>query len=114
MCIEGNKMIEFVNGLKQYEGEYKDSIENDYCREGKGKEYDMNNGSLIYNGSFSNGKRHGEGILYENGKIVYDGKWENGMRKIENGNQGNQGNGDNCCSIVAKGIFIGLGCGVFF
>ena len=112
--FEGNKMIEFVNGLKQYEGEYKDSIENDYCREGKGKEYDMNNGSLIYNGSFSNGKRHGEGILYENGKIVYDGKWENGMRKIENGNQGNQGNGDNCCSIVAKGIFIGLGCGGVF
>ena len=76
-------------------------------REGKGKEYYMNNGSLIYNGSFSNGKRHGEGILYENGKIVYDGKWENGMRKIENGNQGNQGNGGDCNTIA--GIF-----GVFF
>ena len=94
--FEGNKMIEFVNGLKQYEGEYKDSIENDYCREGKGKEYDMNNGSLIYNGSFSNGKRDGEGILYENGKIVYDGKWENGMRKIESGNQGNGYDIDEC------------------
>ena len=44
--FEGNKMIEFVDGLKQYEGEYKDSIENDYCREGKGKEYDMNNGKF--------------------------------------------------------------------
>ena len=110
-------MIEFVNGLKQYEGEYKDSIENDYCREGKGKEYDMNNGSLIYNGSFSNGKRHGEGILYENGKIVYDGKWENG----------NQGNGNECdfnricwkicyieCGIIVIMIIVFVILGIIF
>ena len=78
--FEGKKMTEFVNGVRQYEGEYKDSFEDNFPREGKGKEYDINNQSLVYNGSFSNGKRHGEGILYKDGKIIYDGKWDNGIQ----------------------------------
>ena len=73
--FEGKKMIEFVNGVKRYEGEYRDSMTDGYCREGEGKEYDMNGKSLIYQGQFENGKRYGQGKLYQNGEVVFDGMW---------------------------------------
>ena len=40
-------MIEFVNGVKRYEGEYRDSMTNDYCRERKGEEYDIDGEDMI-------------------------------------------------------------------
>ena len=76
--FEGKKMIEFVNGVKRYEGEYRDSIENDYCREGNGKEYDTDGKSLIYYGHYWNGRRQGKGKAYKNRRIVYDGIWMKG------------------------------------
>ena len=78
--FEGKKMIEFVNGVKRYEGEYKDSIEHNYPREGKGEEYDTDGEGVIYQGQFENGKRQGQGKLYRNGDVVYDGKWLMGCR----------------------------------
>ena len=78
--FEGNKMIEFVNGVKRYEGEFRDSMKDGYCREGEGKEYDADGKSLVYNGSFSNGKRQGQGKSYQNRKKVYDGMWIMGYR----------------------------------
>ena len=79
--FEGKKMIEFVNGVKRYEGEYRDSIKHNYPREGKGEEYDVNGKSLSYLGHFWNGKRHGMGKYYRNGEVVYDGIWMRGYRK---------------------------------
>ena len=79
--FEGKKMTEFVNGVKRYEGEYRDSIKHNYPREGKGEEYDVNGKSLSYLGHFWNGKRHGMGKYYRNGEVVFDGIWMKGYRK---------------------------------
>ena len=78
--FEGNKMIEFVNGVKRYEGEFRDSIKHNYPREGEGEEYDTDGKSLVYEGQFWNNKRQGKGKLYRNGDVVYDGKWIMGYR----------------------------------
>ena len=78
--FEGKRMIEFVNGVKRYEGEYRDSIKHNYPREGKGEEYDTDGETVIYQGQFENGKRHGKGKLYRNGDVVYNGKWIKGYR----------------------------------
>ena len=78
--FEGKKMIEFVNGVKRYEGDYQDSIKHNYPREGKGEEYGTDGKSLVYEGQFENGKRHGKGKLYRNGDVVYNGKWMMGYR----------------------------------
>ena len=48
-------------------------------RNGKGKEYDGNEG-LLYDGEWKNGKRIGKGVEYVNGKKIYDGGWSNGVR----------------------------------
>ena len=34
--------------MKRYEGEYRDSMTDDYLREGKGEEYDIDGKSVIY------------------------------------------------------------------
>ena len=78
--FEGKKMIEFENGVKRYEGEYRDSIKHNYPREGEGEEYDENGKSLVYKGYYWNGIRQGNGIVYENGTKVYDGMWIWGYR----------------------------------
>ena len=78
--FEGKKMTEFVNGVKRYEGEFRDSIKHNYPREGEGEEYDTDGKSLVYEGQFKNGKRQGQGKLYRNGEVVYNGKWIMGYR----------------------------------
>ena len=75
-------MTEYINGKKRYEGEYNDSIESNYQREGEGEEYDNDGVTLLYKGSFKNGKRNGQGILYQYGNIVYDGEWIRGVQKL--------------------------------
>ena len=45
--FEGKKMIEFVNGVKRYEGEYRDSMTDGYLREEKGEEYDIDGEDMI-------------------------------------------------------------------
>ena len=76
--FKGKIMMEFVNGIKQYEGGFRDSVTANYPREGQGEEYGADGKSLIYQGHFWNGKRQGEGISYRNRKKVYDGMWFNG------------------------------------
>jgi hypothetical protein len=39
-----------------------------------------NDGQLIYEGSWLEGKRNGFGVEYEDGKKVYEGEWLNGKR----------------------------------
>ena len=45
--FERKKMIEFVNGVKRYEGEYRDSMTDGYLREEKGEEYDIDGEDMI-------------------------------------------------------------------
>ena len=73
-------MIEFVNGVKRYEGEYLDSIRYNYPQEGEGEEYDADGSRLIYHGHYWNSKRQGQGKLYRDGDVVYNGKWVMGYR----------------------------------
>ena len=38
-----------------------------------------------YDGEFSGGDFHGEGVLYDReGKVIYDGEWRRGKMKDEN------------------------------
>ena len=74
--FEGKEMSIFDdNGKIVYQGEYLDSIENDYPREGKGKEY--KDGEIVYDGHYHLNDREGKGKSYMNGKIEFDGKWKN-------------------------------------
>ena len=76
--FEGKKMIEFEDGVKRYEGEYRDSMTDGYCREGNGKEYDTDGKSLIYQGQFWNGKRYGQGKEYINHQLRHNCIWVKG------------------------------------
>ena len=48
---------------------------------GKGKEYNKNNGKLIFEVEYLNGKRNGKGKEYNyNGKLIFEGEYLNGKR----------------------------------
>jgi len=67
----------------------------------KGKEYYLNNDSLIYEGEYLNLKRNGIGKEYNNdGTLIYDGKYKNGKRY----GKGKEYNNDNI--LIFEGIFI--------
>lgn len=73
-----------------YQGDYENSIDNDYPRNSDGIEFEKENYS--YYGDWLNNKRDGYGIQYKNNKVYYEGKWKNnlpeGQGKLldENGN----------------------------
>ena len=75
-------MKEIKNGNQKYVGEFNDSIESNYQREGEGEEYNNDGVTLLYKGSFKNGKRNGKGKLYKKGNIAYDGEWIEGLQRI--------------------------------
>ena len=76
--FNGNEMTEYdKKGNEVYKGGYKDDINEDYPREGKGKEF-VNN-ILIYEGEFHYNKREGNGSSYKEGKLDYSGEWKNGL-----------------------------------
>ncbi len=58
-----------------YEGEYEDSFEKNYPRNGNGKEYDAN--SVIYDGEWKDNKKNGFGI--STSFISYQGMWNNNL-----------------------------------
>ena len=66
--FNGNQMTEYKKGVKQYEGEFLDCLSYDYVRHGVGKEFDKDGKTVIYQGGYENGKRHGSGITYKNRK----------------------------------------------
>ena len=51
-------------------------------RNGKGKEYLLENNILIYDGEYLKGKRHGKGKEFNtiNGKIIFEGNFLNGKK----------------------------------
>ena len=74
--FEGKEMSIFDdNGKIVYTGGYLDSMDNDYPREGKGKEY--KDGEIVYDGHYHMNEREGKGKSYMNGMLVYDGEWKN-------------------------------------
>ena len=81
--FNGNYMTEYVNGVKNYEGEYASNNKFDFIRNGQGKEFDANGRGVVYHGSWLRGKRHGNGTSYQNRKTDYDGEWICGKKKKE-------------------------------
>ena len=79
--FNGHQMTEYKKGVKQYEGEFLDCLSYDYVRHGVGKEFDKDGKTVIYQGGYENGKRHGSGITYKDRKKDYDGLWINGKMK---------------------------------
>ena len=77
----GNKMIEYNNGVRCYEGCYRDSFEHDYFYEGEGKEYGADGQTLSFHGNYYKGKRHGMGLVYRNMRVDYRCYWHNGCIK---------------------------------
>ena len=57
----GDQMIEYENGVKQYEGEFVDSLVMNYKRHGNGIAYEKNGKAVKYKGEFCLGTRHGKG-----------------------------------------------------
>ena len=59
-----------------FEGQYLNGLKN-----GKGKEYDHENGKLIFEGEFLNGKRNGKGKEYNyDGSLTFEGEYLNGIK----------------------------------
>ena len=73
--FSGKYMTEYKRGVIRYIGEYKNTFKSDYAYEGEGKLYENDGKSMIYKGSFCNGKRHGMGISYRKGKLCHNGRW---------------------------------------
>ena len=98
-----NKMTMYEyddDGNVIYKGEYEDSLQNEYPRDGEGEELFYN--EMIYSGHWKNNKKEGygcsyvlgfryyvgewkdnlpdgEGSLYDNNQVKYSGKWEKGI-----------------------------------
>lgn len=69
--LNGDGMC-YSTGYANFIGTYKNGERQ------KGKEYDKD-GTLIYDGAFSNDVYHGKGILYNaDGSVCYEGEFENG------------------------------------
>ena len=85
---------EYIKGKLGYEGEYlfnqkwngKGYDENGNIiytlRKGSGKikEYDDNNGYLIFDGEYLNGKKNGKCREYRNGILIFEGEYLNGQK----------------------------------
>ena len=78
-----SEMIEYgdTQDTVKYIGEFLDSFELNYPREGYGIEYDTKTRSTMYQGYFFNNQRHGKGKSFCKGKIQFDGIWNNGMKE---------------------------------
>ena len=70
-----NKLDINIENYKKIRGIYRE-VEKD----GKGEEYNISNGELIFEGEYKNGKRNGKGIKYYNDELIFEGKYKNGKR----------------------------------
>ena len=81
--FDGHIMTEYENKVKVYEGEYIQKSDFEYVPNGLGKEFDSDGETVIYEGYYHMGKRHGLGKLYQGGELVYDDQWILGKKKDE-------------------------------
>ena len=80
--FNGSTMIEYdKEGQKCYEGGYLDSFELDYPRNGDGEEYYTDGKTLMFKGSYNNGRKHGKGKSYKNNEIKRKTVWLAGYSK---------------------------------
>ena len=80
--FNGSAMEEFYeNGQKCYEGGFLDSFELDYPRNGDGEEYYPDGKTLLFKGSYNNGRKHGKGRSYKNNEINGKTVWLAGYSK---------------------------------
>ena len=66
--FERNTMTEYQDGKKVYEGGYLDDLVSHFPRNGKGTEYDNDGKTVVYEGLYKKGKRHGSGMSFEPGR----------------------------------------------
>ena len=67
-----------IDSYKKISGKYKEGGIN-----GQGKEFLIENNSLIFEGEYLKGKRNGKGKEYDyNGKLVFEGEYKNDKRKF--------------------------------
>ena len=64
-----------------YKGEYEDSLQNEYPRDGEGEELFYN--EMIYSGHWKNNKKEGYGCSYVLGFRYYDGEWKDNLHDGE-------------------------------
>ena len=81
--FSSNVMTEYKNGHKVYEGGFLDDIRKRYPRNGEGEEYNEDGESVIFQGRYVKGKRHGKGIEYDNGVAKQEREWVMGRGKKE-------------------------------
>ena len=81
--FSSNIMTEYKNGHKVYEGGFLNDIRKHYPRNGEGEEYDEDGESVIFQGRYVKGKRHGKGIEYDNGVAKQEREWVMGRGKKE-------------------------------
>ena len=81
--FSSNVMTEYKNGRKVYDGGFLDDIRKRYPRNGEGEEYDEDGESVIFQGRYVKGKRHGKGIEYDNGVAKQEREWVMGRGKKE-------------------------------
>ena len=79
--FNGSTMIEYNDGQKCYEGGYLESYELDYPRNGDGEEYGADGKTLLFKGSYNNGRKHGKGKSYKNNEIKRKTVWLAGYSK---------------------------------
>ena len=65
---DDNTMIEYENGVKVYEGEFLNSLDENYPRNGSGTEYENDGKSILFKGMYKDNVRNGMGMSYKNGK----------------------------------------------
>lgn len=72
--FSGKEMTELTkNGDKLYVGEFLNSQEKHYPRDGEGKEFE--DGKIVYKGSWKNNMKEGKGSSYKNSRALYVGEW---------------------------------------
>ena len=71
-----NTKIDYENGVKVYEGEFYDSLEDNYPRNGSGTEYDTDGKSIVYKGIYIDNVPREMGMGNKNRKLYSSGKEE--------------------------------------
>ena len=80
--FSGDKMYEYRNGVKRYEGGYREISKTVYVREGEGILYKRDGERKRYEGSFHNGLRHGRGSYFDCMELKHTRHWTNGFQRI--------------------------------
>ena len=75
--FKDDKMIEYHNGIKRFEGTFYGDFDSGYYRI-SGEEFD-NRGNVVYVGDYCNNKRCGFGMSIRNDAMEYEGEWSFGF-----------------------------------